>query len=53
MHGIESRIQKAQVDDRIYYRVRIGPSDDLDELNMIRRRLNAANIDAVRLREID
>ncbi len=53
MHGIESRIQKAQVDDRIYYRVRIGPSDDLDELNMIRSRLNAANIDAVRLREID
>lgn len=53
MHGIESRIQKAQVDDQIYYRVRIGPSDDLDELNLIRSRLNAANIDAVRLREID
>ena len=53
LHGIESRIQKAQVDERIYYRVRIGPSDDLDALNLIRSRLNAANIDAVRLREID
>ncbi len=53
LHGIESRIQKAAVDDRIYYRVRIGPSDDLDALNLIRSRLNAANIDAVRLREID
>jgi cell division protein FtsN len=53
LHGIESRIQKAQVDDRIYYRVRIGPSDDLDALNLIRSRLNAADIDAVRLREID
>jgi cell division protein FtsN len=53
LQGIESRIQKAQVDDRIYYRVRIGPSDDLDALNLIRSRLNAANIDAVRLREID
>ncbi len=53
MHGIESRIQRASVHDRIYYRVRIGPTDDLDELNMIRSRLLAANIDAVRLREVD
>jgi cell division protein FtsN len=53
MQGIESRIQKAQVDNRIFYRVRIGPSDDLDALNLISSRLNAANIDAVRLREID
>jgi cell division protein FtsN len=53
LHGIESQIQKAAVSDRIYYRVRIGPSNDLDELNLIRSRLRAASIDAVRLREID
>ncbi len=53
MHGIESRIQKASIDGRIYYRVRIGPTDDLDRLNMLRSRLRAAQIDAVRLREVD
>ncbi len=53
LHGIESRVQKASVHDKIYYRVRIGPTDDLDELNMIRSRLRAAGIDAVRLRELD
>ena len=53
MHGIESRIQKASIDGRIYYRVRIGPTDDLDRLNMLRSRLRAAQIDAVRLRELE
>jgi len=53
LHGIESAIQKASVNDRIYYRVRIGPTTNLDELNMLRSRLRAANIDAVRLREIE
>ena len=53
LHGIESAIQKASVNDRIYFRVRIGPTTDLDELNMLRSRLRAANIDAVRLREIE
>jgi cell division protein FtsN len=53
LHGIEAGIQKASVNNRIYYRVRIGPTNDLDELNMLRSRLLAANIDAVRLREVD
>ena len=53
LHGIEAGVQKASVNNRIYYRVRIGPTNDLDELNMIRSRLLAANIDAVRLREVD
>jgi cell division protein FtsN len=53
LHGVEAHIQKAVVDGRIYYRVRIGPTDDLDQLNMIRSRLRAAQIDAVRLREVD
>ena len=50
LHGIESRIQKASIDERLYYRVRIGPIDDLDRLNRLHRRLQAARIDVVRLR---
>ena len=50
LHGIESRIQKASIDERLYYRVRIGPIDDLDRLNRLHRRLRAARIDVVRLR---
>ena len=51
LHGIESRIQKASIDERLYYRVRIGPIDDLDRLNQLHRRLRAARIDVVRLRK--
>lgn len=50
LHGIESRIQKASIDERLYYRVRIGPIDDLERLNRLHRRLRAARIDVVRLR---
>jgi cell division protein FtsN len=50
MQGIESRIQRVTIDDRTYHRVRIGPIDDLDELNVLRSRLRAANIDVLRIR---
>ena len=50
LHGIESTIQKVTIDDRTYHRVRIGPTDDLDELNMLRSRLRAAKIDVIRIR---
>jgi cell division protein FtsN len=48
--GIESRVQRVMIDDRTYHRVRIGPLDDLDELNLIRSQLRQANIDALRIR---
>jgi cell division protein FtsN len=48
--GIESRVQRVQIDDDTYHRVRIGPLNDLDELNRIRRRLWDANIEAMLLR---
>jgi len=48
--GIESRVQRVTIDDRTYHRVRIGPIDDLDRLNLIRARLRQANIDALRIR---
>ena len=50
LHGIESRIQRVTIDDNTYHRVRIGPTDDLDELNMLRSRLRAAQIDVLRIR---
>lgn len=50
MQGIESHIQRVSIDDRTYHRVRIGPIDDLEELNVTRSRLRAARIDVLRIR---
>lgn len=50
LQGIESSIQKVQIDDKTYHRVRIGPTRDLDELNLLRSRLRAAKIDVLRIR---
>lgn len=50
LQGIESHIQIADVNGRTYHRVHIGPTDDLDELNVLRSRLRAARIDVLRIR---
>ena len=50
LHGIESHIQRVKLNDRDYHRVYIGPTEDLDELNMLRSRLRAAQIDVFRIR---
>jgi len=50
LQGIESRIQKVSIDEHTYHRVRIGPFEDLDELNRVRSRLSQANIDVLRIR---
>jgi len=50
LHGIESRVQRAKVNNRDYFRVYIGPIEDLDELNVTRSRLRAAKIDVMRIR---
>lgn len=50
LHGIESNIQRVMIDDKTYHRVRIGPTDDLDELNLLRSRLRTAQIDVLRIR---
>ncbi len=49
-HGIVSRVQRARVNERDYYRVYVGPIEELDELNMLRSRLRAAKIDVLRIR---
>ena len=48
--GVESRVQRVMIDDRTFHRVRIGPMDDLDRLNLIRSRLREADIDVLRIR---
>lgn len=50
LQGIESNIQRVTIDDKTYHRVRIGPIDDLNELNILRSRLRAARIDVLRIR---
>jgi len=53
LQGIESHIQRVKLNDRNYHRVYIGPTDDLDELNMLRSRLRVAKIDVFRIRLSD
>jgi cell division protein FtsN len=43
--GIESRIQRVTIDDRVYHRVRIGPISDLEQLNRVRRQLRERRIE--------
>ena len=50
LQGITSRIQKVSIDDKTFHRVRIGPLDNLDELNGIRDQLRRAQIDVLRIR---
>lgn len=45
--GVESTIQNVTVDSTTYFRVRIGPTADLTELNGIRRRLINAKIETL------
>lgn len=48
--GIPSRIQKVSIDDKVYHRVRIGPVEDLDRLNDMRRRLRDARVEVMVIR---
>jgi len=48
--GIESVVQRVAIDDKTYHRVRIGPIENLDRLNLIRNQLRQAGIDVLRIR---
>ncbi len=50
LRGIESRVQQATVDGTLFYRVQIGPIDDLDALNRTRRQLLDAGIEPLPLK---
>jgi cell division protein FtsN len=51
--GVVSRIQKVTVDDRTFHRVRIGPLDNLDELNRTREQLREARVEIMVIRIAD
>jgi cell division protein FtsN len=50
LRGIESRVQQATVDGNVFYRVQIGPIDELEALNRTRRQLLDAGIEALPLK---
>lgn len=50
LQGIASSVQKVSVDDNTWHRVRIGPIQDLAELNRIKQRLGEAGMDVLVMR---
>lgn len=50
LQGIQAAVQRVSVDADVWHRVRIGPIADLAELNRVRSRLRANDIDALVIR---
>jgi cell division protein FtsN len=50
LQGIDAKVQRVAVDADVWHRVRIGPIGNLDELNKLRRQLQAADVDALVIR---
>lgn len=50
LYGIQSRIQRVTIDEDEWHRVRIGPVEDLAELNDLRATLRNAEIEVMLIR---
>jgi cell division protein FtsN len=50
LQGVPAKVQRVAVDTDVWYRVRIGPISNLDELNHVRQQLQAADVDALLIR---
>jgi cell division protein FtsN len=50
LQGISAKVQRVAVDADVWHRVRIGPISNLDELNKVRKQLQAADVDALVIR---
>ena len=50
MQGIDAKVQRVAVDADVWHRVRIGPITNLDQLNKVRKQLQAADVDALVIR---
>ena len=48
--GIDAKLQRVAVDNDVWHRVRIGPITDLNELNGLRKQLQAADVDGLVIR---
>jgi cell division protein FtsN len=53
LQNIKATVQRVAVDSDVWHRVRIGPVEELAELNRLRRQLQAAEIDALVIRVAD
>lgn len=50
LQGVPAKVQRVAVDTDVWHRVRIGPISNLDELNRVRKQLEAADVDALLIR---
>ncbi len=50
---IDATVQRVAVDTDVWHRVRIGPIRDLGQLNRLRQRLQAADLDSLVIRVDD
>jgi cell division protein FtsN len=50
LQGVDAKVQRVAVDNDVWHRVRIGPIRDLGEVNRVRERLQAADIDGLVIR---
>ena len=50
LQGIDAKVQRVAVDAYVWHRVRIGPVTRLEDLNKLRKQLQAAEIDALVIR---
>ena len=50
LQGIDAKVQRVALDADVWFRVRVGPINDLPELNKVRRQLQAADVDALVIR---
>lgn len=48
--GVDAKVQRVAVDNDVWHRVRVGPISDMNELNRIRKQLQAAEVDALVIR---
>ncbi len=48
--GVQAHIQKVEVNNDIWHRVRLGPYTQLADVNALRKRLRAAHIDTILLK---
>jgi cell division protein FtsN len=50
LQGVNAKVQRVAVDNDVWHRVRIGPINDLGELNRVRKQLQAAEVDGLVIR---
>jgi len=45
--GVDAKVQRVAIDNDVWHRVRVGPISDMNELNRVRKQLQAAELDAL------